>query len=367
MKRYARPVSAAKQGAPPTVGRPPRHSGPQRSAIWHAIQLRAAQSAASAPRSPSRAGLPASLKAGVEKQSGIAMDDVRVHRDSPEPARLGALAYAKGADIHLGPGQERHLPHEAWHVVQQKQGRVAATTQLRGIAINEDARLEREADIMGARAAASAQPAAAELARAGPIEGVVQRIVNLRQGQDLTQPTVDQLLVWLGQGAVAQSPMLRSRVIALVESATIVTVPWAYGQRAFMETLQLFWPVGENPLELPLPSPLRALGWAFRSWLHHWAPAGPDDESAQANLRANWAVAANHLEGMLRAVGVDPRPGNQDANASNFTRFNTKNRLWLTDMLTILHDLREFGPLPGFRPQQTLATAKRWADLFGKQ
>ena len=28
----------------------------------------------------------------------------------------------RARDIHLGPGQEKHLPHEAWHVVQQKQG-----------------------------------------------------------------------------------------------------------------------------------------------------------------------------------------------------------------------------------------------------
>ena len=82
------------------------------------------------------------------------MDDVRVHRDSPEPAKLGALAFTKGSDIHLGPGQERHLPHEAWHVVQQKQGRVQATTQLKGVEINDSAALEAEADAMGSRAAA---------------------------------------------------------------------------------------------------------------------------------------------------------------------------------------------------------------------
>ena len=44
------------------------------------------------------------------------------------------------------------MPHEAWHVVQQKQGRVKATTQLKGEAINDDPGLEHEADVMGARA-----------------------------------------------------------------------------------------------------------------------------------------------------------------------------------------------------------------------
>jgi len=100
----------------------------------------------SKPVSEAAGALPARLRAGVEGLSGIAMDDVRVHRNSDEPAKLGALAFTRGTEIHLGPGQEEHLPHEAWHVVQQKQGRVQATTQMKGAAVNEDARLEREAD-----------------------------------------------------------------------------------------------------------------------------------------------------------------------------------------------------------------------------
>ncbi len=34
-------------------------------------------------------------------------------------ASIQAEAYAQGSDIHVGSGQEKHLPHEAWHVVQQ--------------------------------------------------------------------------------------------------------------------------------------------------------------------------------------------------------------------------------------------------------
>jgi hypothetical protein len=65
---------------------------------------------------------------------------------------VGALAYAQGNDIHLGPGQERHLPHEAWHVVQQRQGRVQPTTSVAGVAVNDDPALEHEADTMGGKA-----------------------------------------------------------------------------------------------------------------------------------------------------------------------------------------------------------------------
>jgi hypothetical protein len=99
-----------------------------------------------------RTGLPNQLKTGIESLSGYSMDDVKVHYNSSKPAQLQALAYAQGTDIHLGPGQEKHLPHEAWHVVQQKQGRVKATMQAKGVSINDDHALEREADVMGTRA-----------------------------------------------------------------------------------------------------------------------------------------------------------------------------------------------------------------------
>lgn len=99
-----------------------------------------------------RTGMPDNLKSGVENLSGMSLSDVQVHRNSAKPAALDALAYAQGSDIHLGPGQEQHLPHEAWHVVQQRQGRVKPTVQMAGHAVNDDASLETEADVMGAKA-----------------------------------------------------------------------------------------------------------------------------------------------------------------------------------------------------------------------
>ncbi|NLR80158.1 DUF4157 domain-containing protein [Chitinophaga eiseniae] len=101
---------------------------------------------------PAANGLPAQLKAGVEALSGISLDDVSVHYNSDKPAQMKAFAYTQGTDIHVAPGQEKHLPHEAWHVVQQKQGRVQATRQMKSMAINDDAMLEHEADVMGAKA-----------------------------------------------------------------------------------------------------------------------------------------------------------------------------------------------------------------------
>ncbi len=104
------------------------------------------------PAEANLTGMPSQLKSGVEALSGMDMSDVRVHRNSDKPAQLNALAYAQGNEIHLGPGQEQHLPHEAWHVVQQRQGRVQATMQMAGVGVNDDVGLEEEADVMGGRA-----------------------------------------------------------------------------------------------------------------------------------------------------------------------------------------------------------------------
>ncbi len=107
-------------------------------------------------------GIPSHLKAGIEYLSGMSMDGVQVHYNSSKPAQLNALAYTKGQDIQVGPGQEHHLPHEAWHVAQQMQGRVKPTTQAKGVAINDDEQLEREADVMGAKAAVHQETAAVQ-------------------------------------------------------------------------------------------------------------------------------------------------------------------------------------------------------------
>ncbi|UPZ14779.1 DUF4135 domain-containing protein [Flavobacterium humidisoli] len=104
-------------------------------------------------RKNNNTGLPDNLKSGIENLSGHSMDDVKVHYNSDKPAQLNAHAYAQGSDIHLASGQEKHLPHEAWHVVQQKQGRVKPTLQMKGkVNVNDDKGLENEADVMGAKA-----------------------------------------------------------------------------------------------------------------------------------------------------------------------------------------------------------------------
>ena len=112
-----------------------------------------AGSSAPVQRQENKTGLPDKLKSGMESLSGLSMSDVKVHRNSDKPAQLQAHAYAQGSNIHLGPGQEKHLPHELGHVVQQKEGRVKPTVQLKGhVNVNDNPGLEKEADVLGAKA-----------------------------------------------------------------------------------------------------------------------------------------------------------------------------------------------------------------------
>ncbi len=143
-------------------------------------------------RRVNNSGLPDQLKSGIERLSGYSMGDVKVHYNSDKPAQLNAHAYAQGTDIHLASGQEKHLPHEAWHVVQQKQGRVKPTLQMKaGTPVNDDAGLEKEADVMGRMAAqmrvspsaATVQGKKEEHSRPlifeGPSSSFVQRVVSI--------------------------------------------------------------------------------------------------------------------------------------------------------------------------------------------
>lgn len=104
-------------------------------------------------KSENNTGLPNDLKAGIEIMSGYSMDDVKVHYNSDKPAQFNAFAYVQGTDIYIGPGQEKYLPHEAWHIVQQKQGRVYSTMQIQGMNVNDSEDLEKEASVMGVKAA----------------------------------------------------------------------------------------------------------------------------------------------------------------------------------------------------------------------
>lgn len=113
--------------------------------------------------------LPGPVQAKMEQAFDTDFSAVRVHQ-GPHAEALGALAYTQGNAVHFGPGQydpgsqrgQELLGHELAHVVQQREGRVASTRQAKGVALNDDQGLEREADVLGQKAARGEQ------ARTGP-------------------------------------------------------------------------------------------------------------------------------------------------------------------------------------------------------
>lgn len=95
---------------------------------------------------PNLTGIPTQMKLDFEQRSGLSFDDVRVHYNSDKPRKIGALAYTQGTQVHIAPGQERHLRHELGHVVQQKMGIVRPSGKLEGRQINTNPQLEQQAD-----------------------------------------------------------------------------------------------------------------------------------------------------------------------------------------------------------------------------
>ncbi|GGC76783.1 eCIS core domain-containing protein [Undibacterium terreum] len=141
-----------------------------------------ASASAQLKEAPNNTGLPNQLKSGIESLSGMNMDHVRVHYNSAKPAQLHAHAYAQGSEIHMAPGQEQHLPHEAWHVIQQAQGRVRPTTQMKGnTPVNDDVSLEVEADVMGEKALSVG---------GSPIQGVRKDSDGMRASRIFPSPVI---------------------------------------------------------------------------------------------------------------------------------------------------------------------------------
>jgi hypothetical protein len=147
------PIQQHKVASPESAG--PDAEGQGKSLTPPAFQLKASEGPAAPPPAQlkqSSGGMPTDLVQGFAASTGHDLSDVNVVRNSDKPAQVGALAYAQGNDIHLAAGQDQHLAHEAAHIVQQREGRVQANTEVNGKPVNTQQSLESEADTMGAKA-----------------------------------------------------------------------------------------------------------------------------------------------------------------------------------------------------------------------
>ena len=110
-------------------------------------------------------GLPDNLKPGIESLSGMGMGAVRTHYNSARPD-VFAEAFAQRPDIHVGPYAEDLIPHEAWHVVQQRQGRIRFLQAKLAVGPAND-HYEREADRVAASVMQKSEPSAPQIQRQG--------------------------------------------------------------------------------------------------------------------------------------------------------------------------------------------------------
>lgn len=122
-----------------------------------------------------KTGIPRKMKTGFEHSSGFSFDDVRVHYNSEKPAQLHAHAYTQGNEVYVAPGQEKHLPHELGHVVQQKSDIVKPTGEIGGLPLNDDAAMENGADMIAENAENAEELGGAPVQAKFKGDGIVQR------------------------------------------------------------------------------------------------------------------------------------------------------------------------------------------------
>jgi Domain of unknown function (DUF4157) len=170
------------------------------------------------------APMPAGVRSRMENAFGTDFSAVRIHQGLHASA-LGALGYTQGNDIHFAPGQyqpdarqgQELLGHELAHVVQQSQGRVHAPGQAKGLPINDDQGLEREADEAGSRAARG-EPAG--IGSGGAAGG---HAIQMSPGE-----TIQRLIVALGVGAAVAGTLyylLPMSITMLLVTGGLVALP----------------------------------------------------------------------------------------------------------------------------------------------
>jgi Domain of unknown function (DUF4157) len=104
--------------------------------------------------------IPTPLRTKMEQSFNTSFANVTLH-EGTQASSIGALAYTQGNQIHFASGKfhpdtasgQALLGHELAHVVQQRQGRVKPTGQVKGLPLNDNLALEQEADRLGLKAA----------------------------------------------------------------------------------------------------------------------------------------------------------------------------------------------------------------------
>jgi len=110
------------------------------------------------PETEPNKDLPRDLQNRMESSFGTDFSNVAIHKNSNRATDLNALAFTQGNAVHFAPGEfnpnsnkgKNLIGHEFAHVVQQWSGVVGPTSVMgKGLPLNDNKGLEREADEMG--------------------------------------------------------------------------------------------------------------------------------------------------------------------------------------------------------------------------
>jgi Domain of unknown function (DUF4157) len=231
--------------------------------------------------------MPEVVQAKMERSFQTDFSAVRIH-EGQHAAAAGALAYTQGTNIHFAPGQyaphsssgQELLGHELAHVVQQSSGRVQATRQMKGLAVNDNPALEHEADVMGARAArgeaADSGGAAATLSPGshGPIQRKIQFAAPIEGEAPVTIGAVAKEMA--GEAPAIFEEVLASKPRAIKEAPALTELD--VGNPGVLEALLTVWDEGEPAVHTYTAAEYpKLLKHAFKfhfSKAHDWRSVG---------------------------------------------------------------------------------------------
>ena len=221
------------------------------------------------------AKLPEDVRADMEASLGADLSAVRIH-EGPHAASIGALAYTQGTDIHFQPGQydprsqrgRELLGHELVHVVQQSQGRVQATAQCSGMALNNDQALEREADERGA-AAARGERVAVGLEK-DPGSGSTHHLDQLNATAGKSQSSQS------AKSEPAGHQASLNRTLASPRTRVVQRVPSPSDCHTFRPGLSPVEPIYKNTYKGTASTTIQS-GWCWGSFERRWQLYDADD------------------------------------------------------------------------------------------
>lgn len=127
------------------------------------VKPKGAQDSFSPPKSSGKQhkSLPDKLQSNMESSLGHDFSNVGIHTNSQQAVQMNARAFTQNEQVHFAPGEfnpnsskgQNLIGHEFTHVAQQRAGVVKPTKVLqKGVAINDNAGLENEADNFGRKA-----------------------------------------------------------------------------------------------------------------------------------------------------------------------------------------------------------------------